>query len=439
MKKIKRPKGKLLLADSSAGRRRSLSGALSAAGYEMLETDNAIMAYQLVLQQSPDLVIISTEIRLEPATSFCGKLKRTERLRQLPVIVCEATVLPVKPRNALRRAVDAYIRFPAESAQVLPVVQNLMQSVLLTKRNTQLKENLTAHEMRLRAVSETEKKFVPAESLRLLGKADLGDLKPGDWKRVQLSILFADIRGFTTLSESMTPEENFRFINSYLSRMGPVIRQHGGFIDKFIGDGIMALFPRRAEDALRAAIAMQKSIQIYNRHRARCGYVPIRIGIGIHFGDTIIGTVGENQRLDITVISDAVNVASRLESLSKRYGAAILTSGGFLSQVPRRKTYDVRHVDRVRLKGKNQAVDIYEILNALPKDEHSIKLRNRIAVEKALKLLLAGQAEDATKTLVSCAGRLPEDTSVQVLLGKAEVMARAPMQDRTQTVEILHE
>jgi two-component system sensor histidine kinase ChiS len=237
----------------------------------------------------------------------------------------------------------------------------------------------------------------------------------------------------------MTPEENFRFINSYLSRMGPIIRKHRGFIDKYIGDGIMALFPRSAGNALDAAIAMQKEMQIYNRHRAKCGYAPVRIGIGIHFGDTIIGTIGENERIEVTVISDTVNVASRLESLSKRYGAGILVSGPLLSEIPRRKKYRARYTDRVRAKGKQSPVDIFEILDGLAPEEFHRKLHNRPVLQKALKTYLAGKPVAAADLLIQLGENLATDKAALVLRNKIDQFIALPEEARGDTVETLYD
>lgn len=139
-----------------------------------------------------------------------------------------------------------------------------------------------------------------------------------------MSVLFANIRSFTSLSEKMTPADNFKFINAYLSRMQPVINQHHGFIDKYIGDAIMALFSGDADNAVQAGIAMLQKLAEYNQSRQRSGYVPIQIGIGINTGLLMLGTVGGEERMDGTVISDAVNRASRIEGMTKMYGATLL-------------------------------------------------------------------------------------------------------------------
>ncbi len=398
------------------------------------------MAVQLAAQKQPDMTIISTRLELQSALHLCKKLKQHRITKDIPVIVCEDSPQTAAQQKAFRKTgIDAYVRYPAEPEQVLPVVHNLAESLALQRRNSSLRQNITDYVEQLRAVNASTTRFVPAEFLKLLGKSNLSDLRHGDWKRIRLAILFADIRGFTALSETMTPEENFRFINSYLSRMGPIIRKHRGFIDKYIGDGIMALFPRSARNALDAAIAMQKEMLMYNRHRAKCGYAAVRIGIGIHFGDTIIGTIGENERIEVTVISDTVNVASRLEALTKRYGAGILVSGALLSEVPETKKYQARYTDRVRARGKQTPVDIFEILNGLPPDELSMKLHNRSVLQKALKAYLAANPVAAEGLLLKLCEKLPTDKAALVLHNKIQQFIALPAESRGDTVETLYE
>ena len=169
-------------------------------------------------------------------------------------------------------------------------------------------------------------RFVPKQFLTNLGKTSILDVKLGDQISKEMTVMFSDIRSFTDLSEKMTPEENFNFINSYLSRMSPIIQNHHGYIDKFMGDGIMALFDGMPDNALNAAIAMQKHIVVYNLHRDSQGYEPIRIGIGMHTGRLMLGAIGGIERMEGTVISDSVNLGSRIEGLTKIYGIKIAIS-----------------------------------------------------------------------------------------------------------------
>ncbi|MBD0300431.1 MAG: PAS domain S-box protein, partial [Nitrososphaera sp.] len=156
-------------------------------------------------------------------------------------------------------------------------------------------------------IAEATSRFVPNEFLAFLGCDSIVDIKLGEAVELEMSVLFSDIRDFTTLSEQMTPTENFKFINSYLSRMEPLIVENQGFIDKYIGDAIMALFSEGADDAVKAGIAMLETLAEYNRDRLSLGYVPVEIGVGINTGSLILGIVGGKSRMDGTVVSDAVN------------------------------------------------------------------------------------------------------------------------------------
>ncbi len=202
-------------------------------------------------------------------------------------------------------------------------------------------------------------RFVPREILGYLGAESIVDVGLGDHTEVEMSVLFADIRSFTRLSEQMSPSENFRFINAYLHHIGPVVRQHNGFIDKYIGDAVMALFPAGPDDALRAARAMLRALDTFNAEEA--AVAPISIGIGVHTGLLMLGTIGEARRMEATVIADAVNLASRLEGLTKEYGVHIITSGQTLARVSDCTMFPHRSLGTVKVKGKLEAVEIFEV------------------------------------------------------------------------------
>jgi Adenylate cyclase, family 3 (some proteins contain HAMP domain) len=181
-------------------------------------------------------------------------------------------------------------------------------------------------------------RFVPHDFLSLLEKPSIIEVKLGEHQEKNMTVLFADIRSFTALSEKMTPPENFDFINSYLGRVSPAIRKNNGFIDKYIGDAVMALFPTCPDDGVRAAIDMQKEVNVYNQQRQENALVPIAIGIGLHAGNLMLGTIGERERMESTVIADAVNLASRLEGLTKVYGSGILVSDAIMARLDDRES-----------------------------------------------------------------------------------------------------
>jgi class 3 adenylate cyclase len=257
-------------------------------------------------------------------------------------------------------------------------------------------------------------RFVPQEFLDLLGRDEVADVALGDQTTLTLSILFSDIRGFTTLSEKMTPDETFRFVNGYLAHAGPVIRKNGGFIDKYIGDAIMALFPGSPADALRAGIELQSAAASFN---AVSG-LPSRIavGVGVHTGQVMMGTTGFEDRLDCTVIADAVNLASRLESLTKHYGASLITSGDSLAQLPSPPEH--RLIDRVKVKGKSQPVELYDVFSADPEPTRTLKRQTLPIFAAALTAYTAGDLHAAHDLLTRVLTAHPSDTAANLLLDR---------------------
>ncbi len=212
-------------------------------------------------------------------------------------------------------------------------------------------------------------RFVPRRFLQLLQRENVEDVKLGDSVKRKISALFADIRGFTTLAETLTPERTALFLNTYMRYMAPIIRKNKGFVNQFLGDGIMALFPESPSDAVDAAVAMNEMLASFNKKIEAEGFAPISVGIGINTGDAMICTLGEEERLDASVVSDAINTASRVEGLNKYYRTRLLISDAVYDQLTNKSKYLIRLVDRVVLKGKNKATAIYEV-SRLPSPEN---------------------------------------------------------------------
>lgn len=196
----------------------------------------------------------------------------------------------------------------------------------------------------------------------LLGRRDITEVRLGDHVERTMAVLFSDIRAFTTRSERLSPAEVFGFLNDYLAHTGPIIRAHGGYIDKYVGDAILAIFPDGQDDALRAAIAMQQQVDQLNEEAP--GADPIRVGIGVHAGPLVLGTIGEEQRMDATVIADAVNIAARLQGLCKEFDARIVTTEDCLANSADSTAYATRYLGSLAVRGKADAVPAYEVLHA---------------------------------------------------------------------------
>ncbi|MDH4127352.1 MAG: hypothetical protein OEV44_01265 [Spirochaetota bacterium] len=256
--------------------------------------------------------------------------------------------------------------------------------------------------------------FIPKEFLQFLNRDSIIDVRLGDQIIKEMTILFSDIRSFTTLSESMTPVENFNFLNDFLKRMGPIIRNFEGFIDKYIGDAIMALFPNRVEDAIKAAIHMIIILNQYNKEREKVSRIPIRIGIGIHTGTLMLGTIGESERMETTVIADAVNLSSRIEGLTKKYGIAIAVSKDVLEKVTNSQEFHTRYIDKVLVKGKEKSVDIYEVYDGSPDELLRVKEVSKPFYEKGINYYYNRQFLEAKSQFEKALNVFPEDKVTKI-------------------------
>ncbi len=287
---------------------------------------------------------------------------------------------------------------PAKSALVETAVMPIRNGVPPIMVDTQWENAQTVH------------RFIPREFLEMLERKSLADVKLGDHMQREMTVFFSDIRDFTQLSERLTPQENFSFLTSYLRNVTPIIRARGGFVDKYLGDGVMALFPGGSVDAVQAAVDLGQQIARYNHGRRMAGYAPIKIGTGLHRGTLMLGTIGAEDQMQTTVIADAVNLASRIEGMTKTFGVNLLLSGSVVENLPADHPFRLRPLGAVRAKGKTSAVEIFECYDndAHELVEHKDKMKSQFA---------AGMAE-YRKGMLLTAGRIfsriaeicPDDT-----------------------------
>jgi class 3 adenylate cyclase len=325
---------------------------------------------------------------------------------------------------------------------VKEAINSYFQDQKLEEQNAKLKqinqelEKALESELRL---AKAARRFVPKEFVSLLGHQSLVDVKLGNNVQKEMSILFADIRDFTYLSESMTPQDNFNFINAYLRRMEPAITENSGFIDKYIGDAIMALFGKSADNAIQAGIAMLQRLAEYNQHRIQSGYVPISIGIGINTGSLMLGTIGGENRMDSTVISDAVNLASRLEGLTKLYKAGILISGQTLAELEDANQYSYRFLDRVKVKGKNRAVAVFEVFDGDEEQLQQLKRHTRTKFEQAVFLYSQQKFVQSQQIFEKIIQINPQDQAAMLYVLRCEKYQKYGVPEQWEGVEAIDE
>ena len=254
-------------------------------------------------------------------------------------------------------------------------------AVVLQKLRAQ--SRLAAAYIEIESLANSYSRFVPFKLIDLIGFRTVLDINLKAGKEYEMAVVFSDIRSFTTMSEKMDPAETVSFLNSYFGSLAPVFELNGGVIDKFVGDGIMALFLEPGT-AIRAAVEFQRRLAIYNQtHRSGMRKSFINAGVGIHFGKVLLGAVGYENRMSISVTSDAVNLASRIEGLNKQFGVDLLCSEEVVERLSNRD--GVRFVGKIKVKGRQSVTELYEIIEHLERD-HAV---SRKAAEPALRNIVS--------------------------------------------------
>lgn len=394
----------------------TLETVLRGAGYTELEEAPPAKALEIVSARQTDLLVLDLMMTsndvfnlLKAAQPHNGKTSR------VPVIVTAPSTANDRVQACLQRGAEDYIVTPFDAQNALIVTRRIelclhrkqLREFTVRLRTAKPDINETAV---IELYSNASGKFVPREFLKYLGRDTIADVRLGDQVARDMTVFFSDIRDFTSLSEAMTPSDNFAFLNSYLKRATPIIRANHGFIDKYIGDAIMALFPNEPHDALKAAVELQRALVTYNAGRKSAGYEPVRIGIGLHRGELILGTIGEEERMQTTVISDAVNVASRIEGLTKVFGVSLLVSKPVVDKLPAGHEFHLRHLGAVKAKGKTRNVEIYECFDTDPIELRQHKLNSIELFNTGVSEFRKGLFLSAGRTFSRVAALNPHDT-----------------------------
>lgn len=281
----------------------------------------------------------------------------------------------------------------------------------------------------IRIIHEASQKFVPHEFIKSLGKDRITEVELGDQVERDVTVLFVDIREFTGLSETMEPKENFFFINSFNKRMGPIVRANEGLIMQYLGDGFMALFPKGTQSALRASIQMQEALKEYNTERILKNRVPVKIGVGMQNGKLIMGITGDIERMDAAIISDTVNTAARIEGLSKFYGTSILLTKLCMEDLIDEAEFNFRYLGPVKVKGKEQAIDLYECIDGDDADLLSHKLKSMSVFQKGMDLFFNKEFAMAAVTFQEVLKMNNRDHTAKLFLNRSAQLITQEIKD----------
>lgn len=419
--------------------------------FELLSADSGEGALDILRDNQPDIILLDIMMPGIDGFETCRRVKANSATADIPIIFMTALSETSDKVKGFRVGAVDYITKPIQHEELIArinthmTIRNLQKQLKVANDDLEGRVNIRTSELAVAnsemaqinadLKSEIEKRhrayenlnnvnlaysrFVPKALLKLLNQRSIVAVQLGDHRQMDMTIMFSDIRSFTTISEKMSPQENFNFINAYFRRVSPIIRQYHGFVDKYIGDAIMALFPTTADDAIQASITMLQTLSAYNETRNRPDRMPINIGVGLHTGGVMLGTVGENERMEGTVISDAVNLAARLEGLTGLYGASMIVSEKTLFSTTHPESYNYRFLDTVQVKGKTQVVPVFEILDGNSPQVIEAKLKTRSDFEQALSFYQSGAFRDAIENFEKVLAEDPHDKAAALYIKRA--------------------
>lgn len=355
---------RILIVDDEPVNRKVLANYLKGDSFMLSMASSGPETLEMIDKHPFDLILLDVMMPGMSGFEVCNEIRKKFLSSELPIIMITAGDQVADLVQGLNTGANDYL--------IKPVSYGEIQARVKTHLN-------------LLKINNSYSRFVPREFLHSLGKDNIIEVNLGDQVEGNVTVMFSDIRSYTSISESMTVDENFRFLNSYLGKVGPIIQDNRGFVNQFLGDGIMALFQEKPENALNAAIEMQKAMDDYNIFRLRKNRMPINIGIGLHYGSLMLGIIGDEKRMDTGVVSDAVNTASRVEGLTKYYGASIVLSEDTRNNIPNPDNYRHRFLGRVLVKGKNEPISVYEFFDGDPIDEINLKEKTKADFESGLE------------------------------------------------------
>ena len=294
------------------------------------------------------------------------------------------------------------------------------QALLLAVKFTNSFQNVENLTEDLTSTNRSYSRFVPREFLSYLSKGSITEVQLGDNLQGEMTVFFSDIRSYTSFSELMTPKTNFAFINDYLGRVVHLIHENGGLVNQYLGDGILALFMHSPEDAIKAAIKIQHNISEVTELGGFNLKDPLEIGIGIHSGSLILGMLGTEQRMSPGVISDTVNTASRIEGLTKFFGAQIVISEPSLLKIEDTSQFDFRFLGKVQVKGKQDILRVYEIFDGLSSNQKKIKSNTREDFECGLNSYFNKNFKSAIIYFQKVLSINPSDLAAQIYYNNSE-------------------
>lgn len=273
-------------------------------------------------------------------------------------------------------------------------------------------------ERAVREARDVFEKFVPPAYLRRIAAKGLRSIRLGEADQQEVTILCCDIRGFTPLSEKFNPSQLIAFVNRLLERITKAVSWQGGVIDKFIGDAVLCIFEGAdsAQRAVACGVEILGAVKSFNAEENRAAEQTVEIGIGLHTGPVILGTIGSPERMDSTVLGLTVNLAKRLEEITKPLGVAMIISDQVAKQLPNRNHHRLRDLGEAWVKGALTPLTIFEVFDQDPPELQILKDRITPIMAEGMGLVRTGRLRDALAKLQEVPSIFPQDRPTLLLI-----------------------
>ena len=380
----------LLVVDDEPINQKVLRNQLSSL-YKITSAMNGEEALQLLEREEKfDLVLLDVMMPRMSGYEVCQRIRQKYLPNELPIIMVTAKNQIMDLVEGLETGANDYVTKPFSKDEFL----------------ARIRTHLDLHR-----INQVTNRFVPTDFIRSLGKKRLTELRLGDQVEHEVTVFFSDIRSYTSISENMSPAENFSFVNAYVGEMGPIIRARQGFVHQYLGDGIMAIFKQGPDAALRAAIEMQEKLEESDHQ--------IKVGMGLHTGKLIMGIIGDDHRMDPATISDTVNTAARMEGLTKVFGSSILLSESTYRLLSNPTSFNLRFLGKVQVKGKEQALGIYECLDGLAPERRRLALQTKEIFSRALEAFYRKDFVGASASFKKVLAENPDDIAAARFLARS--------------------
>jgi CheY-like chemotaxis protein/class 3 adenylate cyclase len=353
----------ILIVDDEKMNRLLLKKILKRGGYDYQEATNGFEAINLVKDNDFDCILM--DIRMPHMDGIEASRRIRRDFPDVPIIVVTAEILEDVIERSEDIDIDMFLNKPISADHLLKGIKEQ-----ISKRDKMIMKSFSKSgqlgaEKPKNAILADFLKFVPRNFIDYEGLNK--EIKRGLIEVIDCSVIFIDIRDFTTMTENMSADQCFNFLNSYFEMVEPIVQSFGGTVYQFLGDGIVCTFPlhknKFTNNVVHAAISIQDKIFIYNRGRKRAGYDGIRIGCGISTGPLALGICGSSGRYDVGAFGSTMNIAARSQSACRDFGIDITITSNTYEKIEDRDNFLIRPIGKHRLKGIKNEVPLFEVFS----------------------------------------------------------------------------